>query len=87
MSGTGPLGDLWTGRFLDYLGLGCILTSVEIAVKDGAYTGASVLTVVGGIILAAGLRWETVSPRIYPPLYASLRRIASPKNSLMLETN
>jgi len=53
-------GETWGGRFLDYLGLGLILTATDILVREGAIRLAGALYIVGGIILFAGLNWKTL---------------------------
>ena len=47
--------DTWGGRFLDYLGLGLILTATDILVRESALSLAVLLYVVGAVILALGL--------------------------------
>ncbi len=68
--------ELWTARFLDYLGLGCILTGVDILVRDSVYIGGVALIIIGGAILYAGLNWEKIKPRMSPRLYASIEAVS-----------
>jgi sulfite exporter TauE/SafE len=53
-----PASDRLSARFLDYFGLGCILTGVDVAVKDSAYMTGVTLIIIGGVILYIGLNWE-----------------------------
>lgn len=77
MAESGPLRDTTVSRFLDYLGLGCILTAVDILVRNAAYTSACILFVLGAFLLFLGLRWETLKPNLSQPLYGTLHRVAN----------
>jgi hypothetical protein len=68
--------DLWPSRFLDYLGLGFILTGVDMLVRDSAYILGLILILFGGAALAIGLNWESLKSRINPRLYASIEQVS-----------
>jgi len=67
----------WEARFLDYLGLGLILTGTDILVREAAITFAAILYVVGGTLLAAGLSWSRIRPRLSVGLSRSISQVAN----------
>jgi hypothetical protein len=69
--------DTWGGRFLDYLGLGLILTATDILVRESALSLAVLLYVVGAVILALGLNWRRIKPRLSGQLVGSVAIIGN----------
>jgi hypothetical protein len=51
--------------FFDYLGLGLVLTAVDILVRDSAFLLAALLLIAGFIVLRIGLRWVSLKPGIF----------------------
>ena len=68
--------DSWAGKFLDYVGLGLILTGVDIMVREGAIsTGVGLLTM-GAVALLVGLNWSSIQPKLSDRFVSSLSMMA-----------
>lgn len=67
--------ETWGGRFLDYVGLGLILTATDILVRESAIRLAVVLYLVGGVLLFVGLRWKLLRQRFASPVVQRLETI------------
>jgi len=68
--------EVWTARFLDYLGLGCILTGIDNLVKGGISLGPFVLVAFGGALLYVGMNWLQFKPKVSPRLDATIERVS-----------
>ena len=69
--------ETWGGRFLDYVGLGLILTATDILVRESAISLASVLYGIGGATLFAGFRWKQLREKFAGPVVHHLETMAT----------
>jgi hypothetical protein len=72
-----PPTDTWTRRFLDYIGLGLILTGTDILVREAAIILTIVLWVVGALFVFGGLKWHSVKQRLSSSMASSINIIAN----------
>ncbi len=90
-----PAVDTLTGRALDYMGMGFLLVPPELFVLEGVMGNGPInwplvlasfagCYVVGFVLLAVGLKWKTIKPKLPDRLAVSISRIANSAFSWVL---